>query len=211
MRKRTTATRLATEQAPGTPADAEATAQDPGNAPLLRCSGSAAEPDVATGHIAAASLGQACESSPGSRDMTIKSLVDVASKLASECDESAVALCSAVQTLQGHHVSLLLRLPSAKKCGRLAIDSSDSTLEVCCHLGIATEHANYACSFAKALCRLCYRASYKIRKAREQIFPSSASSAKRTCARVRSYPTKYYLFGVHAQVSYYFVLKTFVL
>ena len=32
--------------------------------------------------------------------MTIKSLDDVVSKLASECDESAVALCSAVQTLQ---------------------------------------------------------------------------------------------------------------
>ena len=102
----------------------------------------------------------------------------------------------------GHHVSLLLRLPSAKECGRLAMDSSDSTLEVCCHLGIATEHAIYACSFAKALCRLCCRASYKRREACEQIFPSSACSAKQTCARVRSYPTKYYLFGVHAQVSY---------
>ena len=48
------------------PADAEATTQDRGNAPLLQCSGSAAEPDVATEHIAPASLGQACESSPGS-------------------------------------------------------------------------------------------------------------------------------------------------
>ena len=104
----------------------------------------------------------------------------------------------------GHHVSLLLRLPSAKECGRLAMDSSDSTLEVCCHLGIATEHAIYACSFAKALWRLCYRASYKIRKACERIFPSSACSAKQTCARVRSYPTKYYLFGVHAQVSLFY-------
>ena len=67
---------------------------------MVRCSGSAAEPDVATEHIAPASLGQACESSPGSRDMTMVSLGDVVSKLASECDESAVALCSAVQTLQ---------------------------------------------------------------------------------------------------------------
>ena len=67
---------------------------------MVRCSGSAAEPDVATEHIAPASLGQACESSPGSRDMTIISLGDVVSKLASECDESAVALCSAVRTLQ---------------------------------------------------------------------------------------------------------------
>ena len=32
--------------------------------------------------------------------MTIESLADVLSKLASECDESAVALCSAVWTLQ---------------------------------------------------------------------------------------------------------------
>ena len=43
----------------------------------------------------------------------------------------------------------------------------------CCHLGIATEHAIYACSFATALCRLCYRASYKMREACEQIFSSS--------------------------------------
>ena len=100
-RKRTTATRPATKQAPGTPADAEATTQNLGNAPLLRCSGSAAEPDVATEHIAPASIGQAREASPGSRDMTIKSLADVVSKLAPECDESAVVLCSAVQTLQG--------------------------------------------------------------------------------------------------------------
>ena len=76
-------------------------------------------------------------------------------------------------TLQNSHASLLLRLPSAKECGRLAMDRSDSTLEVCCHLGIATKHAIYACSFATALCRLCYRASYKMREACEQIFPSS--------------------------------------
>ena len=82
------------------------------------------------------------------------------------------------------------------------MDRSDSRLEICCHLGIATEHAIYACSFATALCRLCYRASYKMREACEQIFPSSACSAKQTRARLRSYPTKYYLFGVHAQVSY---------
>ena len=83
-----------------------------------------------------------------------------------------------------------------------ALDRSDSTLEACCHLGIATEHAIYACSFATALCRLCCRASYKRREACEQIFPSSACSAKQTCARVRSHPTTYYLFGVHALVSF---------
>ena len=49
---------------------------------------------------AAASLGSTCEASPDSGDMTIKSLADVVSKLASECDESAVALCSAARTLQ---------------------------------------------------------------------------------------------------------------
>ena len=53
------------------------------------------------------------------------------------------------------------------------MDRSDSTLKVCCHLGIATEHAIYACSFATALCRFCCRASYKRREACEQIFPSS--------------------------------------
>ena len=50
-RKRTTATSLTTEQTPGTPADTEATMQDPGNAPPLRSSGSGAEPDAATEHI----------------------------------------------------------------------------------------------------------------------------------------------------------------
>jgi hypothetical protein len=100
LRTHATATRPATEQTPGTPADAEATTQDLGNAPLLRCSRSAAEPDAATEHIAPASLGEAREASPGSRDVTIKSLADAVSKLASECDESAVALCNAVRTLQ---------------------------------------------------------------------------------------------------------------
>ncbi len=42
---------LATEQTPGTPADMEATMQDPGNAPPLRSSGPGAEPDAATEHI----------------------------------------------------------------------------------------------------------------------------------------------------------------
>ena len=60
----------------------------------------AVEPDAATEHIAPASLGSARVVSLGSDDMTIKSLADVVSKLASECDESAVALCSAVRTLQ---------------------------------------------------------------------------------------------------------------
>ena len=44
-------TSLATEQTPGTPADTEATMQDPGNAPPLRSSGPGAEPDAATEHI----------------------------------------------------------------------------------------------------------------------------------------------------------------
>ena len=69
------------------------------------------------------------------------------------------------------------------------MDSSDSTLEVCCHLGIATEHAIYACSFAKALCRLCYRASYKMREACEQIFPYSlfGKTDVRTCSFLSYY------------------------
>ena len=99
-RKRRGTISPATEQTLGTPTDAEATTQDPGNAPLLRCSGSAAEPDAATEHIAPASLGSPREASPGGGDMTIKSLANVVSKLASECDESAVALCSDVPTLQ---------------------------------------------------------------------------------------------------------------
>ena len=135
-------------------------------------------------------------------DINEKTSKDTGAHIMDSCLPILLASYRAFRGRVGHHVSLVLRLPSAKKCGRLAMDSSDSTLEVCCHLGIATEHAIYACSFAKALCRLCYRASYKIRKACERIFPSSACSAKQTCARVRSYPTKYYLFGVHAQVSY---------
>ena len=67
---------------------------------MVLCSGSAAEPDVATEHIAPASLGQAREASPGSRDMTIKHLANVASKLSSDCDESAAALRDAAQTLK---------------------------------------------------------------------------------------------------------------
>ena len=99
-RKRSTPTRPATEQTPEIPADAIATMQDPGNASILRCSDSAVEPDAATEHIAPASLGSTCEASPGSGDMTRKSLADVVSKLASESDESAVALRSAARTLQ---------------------------------------------------------------------------------------------------------------
>ena len=45
-----------------------------------------------TEHIAPASIGSTCEASPGSNDITIKSLADVISKLASECDESAVRM-----------------------------------------------------------------------------------------------------------------------
>ena len=74
--------------------------QEPGNAPPPRSSDSAAEPDAATEHIAPALLGSTCEASPGSDDMTINSLDDILSKLASEREESAVALCSAVRTLQ---------------------------------------------------------------------------------------------------------------
>ena len=50
--KRTAAISPATELSPGTPTDTEATMQDPGNAARLRSSGSAAEPDAATEHIA---------------------------------------------------------------------------------------------------------------------------------------------------------------
>ena len=99
-RKRSTPTRPATEQTPGIPADAEATMQDPGNPSMVRCSDSAVEPDAAAEHIAPASLGWTCEASPGNGDLTITSLADVVSKLASDSDESAAALCNAVQTLQ---------------------------------------------------------------------------------------------------------------
>ena len=75
-------------------------AQDFGNVQLLRRSGSAAEPDVATEHMAPVSLVSTCEALPGSGDMTIKCLADVVSKLASASDESAVALCTAARTLQ---------------------------------------------------------------------------------------------------------------
>ena len=85
---------------PGTPADAEATTQDPGIALLMQRSGSAAEPDAATKHIAPASLRSTGEASPGSGDMAIKSLADGASKLDSECQQCAVFLCSAARTLR---------------------------------------------------------------------------------------------------------------
>ena len=39
-------------------------------------------------------------SNPCNNDITIKSIADVISKLASECDESALALCIAARTLQ---------------------------------------------------------------------------------------------------------------
>ena len=75
--------------------------QDPGNASILRCSDSdAVEPDAATDHIAPASYGSAGESSSSCGDMTMDSIDDVVSKLSSDCDESAVALRNAVQTLQ---------------------------------------------------------------------------------------------------------------
>ena len=73
---------------------------------------------------------------------------------------------------QRAHANDSFDLDSWGRCDA-AMDRSDSTLEVCCHLGIATEHAIFACSFATALCRLCYRASYTMREACEQIFPSA--------------------------------------
>ena len=85
IKKRISRKRPATEQTPGTPAATQHIAP---------------EPDAATEHIAPASLGSTCEASPGSGDMTIESLADVVSKLASECDESAVALRGAARTLQ---------------------------------------------------------------------------------------------------------------
>ena len=75
-------------------------AQDLGNVQLLRRSGSAAEPDVATEHIAPASFGSAGEASSGCGDMTIESIDDVVSKLSSARGKSAAALRKAVKTLQ---------------------------------------------------------------------------------------------------------------
>ena len=49
--------------------------------------------------IAPVSIASTCEALPGSNDITIKSLADVISKLAPEC-ESAVALCTAARMLQ---------------------------------------------------------------------------------------------------------------
>ena len=51
-------------------------------------------------HIAPASFGSADEASSGCGDMSINSLDDVASKLSSDCDESAAPLRNALQTLQ---------------------------------------------------------------------------------------------------------------
>ena len=80
--KRTNATSHATEQTSGAPADAEATMKDSGYAASLWCRGSATEPNAATEHISPASFGSTCEASPGSDDMSVKSLADVVSKLA---------------------------------------------------------------------------------------------------------------------------------
>ena len=41
-----------------------------------------------------------CDAAPGRGDMIIESLADVVSKLADECEESAVASCKAARTLQ---------------------------------------------------------------------------------------------------------------
>ncbi len=99
-RKRATARRPATEPTLGTPVDAEATSQDPGAAPPLRRSGSATEPDAATMHIAPVPLGSTREASLGSGDMAATYLADAVPKLASECDDTAAALRSAVRTLR---------------------------------------------------------------------------------------------------------------
>ena len=89
--------------------DPKFTMQNPQNGPPMQASSSAAESDAATEHIATgsmmlhgmesllqsqtrhatehiapASLGSTCEASQGSGDLTIKSLADVVSKLASE-------------------------------------------------------------------------------------------------------------------------------
>ena len=58
------------------------------------------ETPAATEHNPPALLGPTCEAPPGSGDMIIESLADVVSKLADECEESAVALCKAARTLQ---------------------------------------------------------------------------------------------------------------
>ena len=79
IKNRISRKRAATELTPGTPAATE-------HNPLC--------------YRAPALLGSTCEAPPGSGDMTIESLADVVSKLASECDESAVALCGAARTLQ---------------------------------------------------------------------------------------------------------------
>ena len=57
---------------------------------MARCSGSAAEPDVAAEHIAPASLGQACESSPGNVQAT---------RAASSSAGSAVQLLSDINAV----------------------------------------------------------------------------------------------------------------
>ena len=58
------------------------------------------ETPAATEHNPPALLGPTCEAPPGSGDMIIESLADVVSKLADECEESAVALCKAARTLR---------------------------------------------------------------------------------------------------------------
>ena len=62
---------------------------------MAQCSGSAAEPDVATEHIAPASLGQACESSPGNVQAT---------RAASSSAGSAVQLLSDINTFANWQV-----------------------------------------------------------------------------------------------------------
>ena len=125
---RTTATPPATAQTPetavnrentmlgaGTPGNLQAATrdatellQDPEDAPprssCSECSGTA--PAAAAEHITHASRASTPEVPPGSGTVShpthsaISSLDDVVAKLASERDESAVALCGAVRTLQ---------------------------------------------------------------------------------------------------------------
>ena len=85
----------------------------------------------------------------------------------------AAILCTRSQRVQKHRRLCESSGVKQEANGGAAMDRLASQLEVCCHFGIATEHTIYACSFATALCRLCYRASYKMREACEKIFPSS--------------------------------------
>ena len=131
-----------------------------------------AEPDAATEHIAPESLGSAREASPGSGDMTIKSLDDVVSKLASECDESAVALCSAVQTLQRGVQAEIRKLCKPWGVQRTAKNDNGKFSRRADHIlksELTTTFIEKTREHVKAKTS---EGNYKIRKACERIFPS---------------------------------------